>query len=68
MLRGSRRELQMTETSSYRWSDSKRKVTLAQSIVAEVRLRSAYISGILLKALERGPPEERLASLEAILK
>jgi hypothetical protein len=41
---------------------------LAQSIVAEVRLRSAYISGILLKALERGPPEERLASLEAILK
>ena len=28
----------------------------------------AYISGILLKALERGPLEERIASLEAILK
>ena len=28
----------------------------------------AYISGILLKALERGPLEERIAALEAILK
>jgi len=28
----------------------------------------AYIAGILLKALERGPLEERIASLEAILK
>jgi molybdopterin/thiamine biosynthesis adenylyltransferase len=28
----------------------------------------AYIAGILLKALERGPLEERIASLEEILK